>query len=78
MASPLKAEYFWDIDLDTLDHRRHEHLVVSRLLNYGSFYDWRWLIRTYGQNHLRDLLRSKARLGIREPVRRLALIILQA
>jgi hypothetical protein len=78
MPFALKAEYFWDVDAQTLDLRRHERLIISRLLNYGTLDDWRWLIRAYGKDHLANLLRSSSRLGIRESARRLAAVVLQA
>jgi hypothetical protein len=72
MISPTLTKYFWDLDPATLDERKHERLVISRVLNYGRMADWRWLARTYGKHHVSAILHSGVRLGLREPARRLA------
>jgi len=75
MLPPSAQKYFWEVDSDSLDPRKHERLIVSRLLNFGELDDWRWLVRTYGKRRLSLLLQSDSRLGIRESVRRLGNII---
>ena len=75
MLSPTAQKYFWDVNLDALDERKNERFIISRLLNYGRLDDWRWLVRTYGKHRISAILRSDARLGLREPARRLANII---
>ena len=75
MVSPSAAKYFWDLDPTTLDEKRHERLIISRLLNYGQLEDWCWLLHTYGKDRLTAMLHSEGRLGVRESARRLAGVI---
>lgn len=73
---PLVAQkYFWDVNPHTLDVRKHERFIISRLLNYGRLAEWRWLIHTYGKNRLSTILQSDSRLAVRQSVRRLAEIV---
>lgn len=74
MISPAAAQYFWDIDPRTVDEKKHERFIISRLLNYGRLSDWQWLLRTYGRERIIAALRE-TRSGLREPVRRLALLM---
>lgn len=66
------AKFFWDTDYSTLDIKKNERTVIFRILNYGALLDWRWLAETYGQKHLSEVLHTKDRTSLREPVRRLA------
>ena len=77
MLYPSLAQYFWDIDFKTLDEKKHERYIISRILNYGRLNDWRWLLRTYGSERVSGIIHSKARLGLREPAKRLASIIFE-
>ena len=75
MISPTLAKYFWDVDPAVLDERKHEQLVISRILNYGRIADWLWLASTYGKHYISAILHSDTRLGLREPARRLANLV---
>jgi hypothetical protein len=75
MISPDAAKYFWDVDPSLLDEKKHERLIISRILNYGDLADWRWLAGTYGKGRVLAVVRSGGRLGLREPARRLADLI---
>ena len=75
MISPTQAKYFWDVDPAVLDERKHERLVISRVLNYGRIADWNWLASTYGKHRVSAMLHSDARFGLREPARRLAYLV---
>jgi hypothetical protein len=72
MIPPAAQKYFWEVNPQSLNTRKHERLIVSRLLNYGRLDDWRWLIQTYGRNRVFTMLQSDSRLGVRESVSRLA------
>lgn len=75
MIPTSASAYFWDVDPRKLDTRTHERFIISRLLNYGGLEEWRWLAKTYGSARLSTVLRSTARLGLREPARRLAVLM---
>jgi hypothetical protein len=75
MLPAMAQKYFWDVNPRSLDVRKHERLIISRLLNYGRMDDWRWLIQIYGKNRLSMLLQSDSRLGVRESARNLAQIL---
>lgn len=69
------AKYFWDIKPDTLDMNKHERTIVSRVLNYGTLSDWRWLADKYGKTHVAGIANTEGRTSVKEPTRRLASIL---
>ena len=75
MISPSVAKYFWDVNVETLDIKRHKRYIITRLLNYGTLADWRWLMHTYGKKHIAEILSHLQRSGIRQSARRLAELI---
>ncbi|MBI2032848.1 MAG: hypothetical protein HYT10_00040 [Candidatus Levybacteria bacterium] len=59
--------YFWDVDFEDLEVKKHSFLVIKRVLDRGNLSDIRWLIKTYGKDDIkkvvmdtRDLARSTA------------------
>ena len=74
IAEPI-ARLFWDMNPDHLEPARDKHVIVSRVLNYGTLADWEWLERQYGKDVLRAELAGGPRTSIRERSRRLADIL---
>jgi hypothetical protein len=38
---------FWDIDIDTFDHRAYPRYTIERVLKYGDKEDVAWMQRTF-------------------------------
>jgi hypothetical protein len=45
--SDFSTNLFWDIDPATLDMDRHRKYIVARVLECGTFEDWRILCRRF-------------------------------
>jgi hypothetical protein len=77
MISSAAAKYFWDVDPKSLDIQKHERLIISRLINYGTLDDWRWLASTYGKERIARALHARGRTSIRTEARYLAEIVFE-
>lgn len=72
MIPATLAQFFWDTDPVLLDTKKNERTIISRVLNYGTLAHWRWLVETYGKEHIAGVLKQEGRTSLREPARRLA------
>jgi hypothetical protein len=75
MIPDTAAKYFWDVNASELNVEKHKRLIMSRLLNYGDLREWRWLAERYGKKEIVSFVRSDGRTGLREPTKRLALVM---
>ena len=46
----------WSHDFRRIDPMRHKKTIVVQTLNYGTLDQWRWLIRSYGREGVREVL----------------------
>ncbi|NDV59354.1 hypothetical protein [Bacteroides sp. 519] len=46
IKSLFSSSLFWDTDLNDLDMQKHKSFIIGRVLNYGTWNDWK-LIRNY-------------------------------
>jgi hypothetical protein len=46
---------FWDADLLDLDTDKHASYIVGRVLEYGQWEDWLFLLQYYGLNRIKDI-----------------------
>lgn len=51
-------QYFWDVSFESLDSKRDAHLVIKRVLDRGTTKHVRWLLKTYGEDEIRKVLRG--------------------
>lgn len=45
---PLSKHLFWDTKYDDIDFDKHSSYVVSRVLEYGTLEDWKYIKDYYG------------------------------
>ena len=48
--------YFWDVDFDDLEVKKHSFLIIKRVLDRGDLGDIRWLIKTYGKGEIKKVV----------------------
>ncbi|MDI6883048.1 MAG: hypothetical protein QMC93_01050 [Patescibacteria group bacterium] len=48
---------FWGYDFSSLDPVRNKKLIIVNTLNYGNLKQWKWLIKKYGKENLRETIR---------------------
>lgn len=47
---------FWSYVFEDLDIETNKRLIVVQIINYGSWSAWKWLVKTYGKNDLREFI----------------------
>ena len=56
-------KYFWDVDLKTVDPKRHSRYVIERLVEFGDEGAVRWMLRQYGTKSVLDVVESSRRIS---------------
>lgn len=46
----------WSYDFNEIDPVRHKKTIIVQTLNYGTLDQWRWLIKSYGREGVREVL----------------------
>lgn len=49
-------KYFWDIDVKKEDWRSNPDFIIARVLEYGDFETIRWLIKTFGEKKIKEVV----------------------
>lgn len=49
-------KYFWDIDLNKLDLKKHAGDVIGRILEYGDEKAVRWLFKNFSRRQMAKVL----------------------
>ena len=58
METLKKKSMFWDVD--TVDIEKNANFVIGRVLNFGDADDFRWAVRVYGREKIKEgILKSK-------------------
>jgi|SRR3989344_9501852 len=48
--------YFWDVEFERLETQKHQFLIIKRVLDRGKTDDIRWLLQTYSQDVIKEVL----------------------
>lgn len=59
---------FWGYDFSSINPDRNKKLVIVNTLNYGDLRQWRWLIKKYGKENLRGIIKIIPESEFREHV----------
>lgn len=58
------APLFWDCDFATLRWRAHRDFIIGRVLESGTFDDWKWLRSTMRDFRLRSWIIERSGRGL--------------
>jgi len=47
----------WSYDVRRIDVRRDQALIITQVLNYGTWDGVKWVMRTYGDEAIREVIR---------------------
>ena len=47
----------WSYDFAHIDPLKHKKTIIVQALNYGTLAHWRWLVKSYGREGVRDVLK---------------------
>ncbi|MEK7090017.1 MAG: hypothetical protein AAB930_00315 [Patescibacteria group bacterium] len=76
--SALPKEFgkiLWSYNLSRVNPDRDKKVIITNTINYGNLGEWRWIIRRYGKNQIRRILRNSPISEIRPHIRKLVSII---
>jgi hypothetical protein len=54
--------FFWDIDADSFDPKRHPDYTIARILEYGNREALSWIKGLFSENEITRILRTERRL----------------
>ncbi|MDR2556577.1 MAG: hypothetical protein LBC49_02555 [Bacteroidales bacterium] len=52
MTPSFSKNLFWDVDVNDLDMEKHKSFIVARVLDYGTWDDWKKMKNYYGLEEL--------------------------
>ncbi len=47
---------FWSYDVERLNIKRDKELIITQVLNYGDWNSVRWLLKTYSEDVIKNVL----------------------
>lgn len=54
--------YFWDVNFDELDIKKHKQYIISRLYCYGDLKAIKWLKSTYTSEEIKNVAKHSRNL----------------
>lgn len=48
----------WSYDLRRIDRERDKTLIITQVLNYGTWDGVKWVLKTYGEDAIREVIRK--------------------
>lgn len=46
----------WSYDLEKLDLKKHKELIITQVLNYGTWKEVKWLFSIYEESEIREII----------------------
>lgn len=68
MPAPLPLflnKYFWDVRPNDIDLQKNSSYIAERLLELGDFKEINWLLKTYGEEFLRQIVGKSRNLSLK-------------
>ncbi len=56
LIAQLSPHLFWDTNLETLDWQRNKRLIIERVLNRGTWEEWKLIVNRYGKQEMKTTL----------------------
>lgn len=66
MALPKEfKKYFWDVNFEKLDFRKHPYFVIERFLEYGNPEAIRWMMKIFKKEQIKKTLASRRGISVK-------------
>ena len=65
----------WSYDFTAIDPERHEKLIITQTINYGTLEQWRWIAHRYGKTRVKNTLEHIPATSLRPRALRLAALL---
>lgn len=62
MKTLEKQSLFWDVDLKKINPKKNAKFIINRVLSFGNLDDFRWLIKFYGKNRIKEEFQKSKKL----------------
>jgi hypothetical protein len=56
MELPLRANLFWDVDVQTIDLQKHKASVIERIVTRGRWDEFQAMLQYYGKPAVHEVL----------------------
>ena len=50
LSEQLSKHLFWDINVSEIDEQKHKKFIINKVLQYGTFNDWKIILKFYGKD----------------------------
>ncbi|MFH1175658.1 MAG: hypothetical protein V1698_02965 [bacterium] len=65
----------WSYDFSAMNPKKQSKTIIINAINYGNLNHWRWIIKYYGKDKIKEILQKIPTTEIKPKTRRLAEII---
>lgn len=65
----------WSYDFSKINPEKDKESIIIQAINYGNLQHWRWLVKFYGTEEVREVLTKTPATEIRPRAQRLSSII---
>lgn len=65
----------WSYDFSEIDSEKDKKIIIVNAINYGDLEHWRWLVRQYGKETVKNTLENIPATEIRPRALKLAVLI---
>lgn len=52
----FRPELFWDVDVKTVDPKKHARYIIERILDFGNDSEVRWVFRQYPYQFIKEII----------------------
>jgi len=68
---------FWSYDFSTIDPQKNEERVIVNTINYGDWEHWQWIIKHYGKEKVKEILKNTSASEFRKRAFKLISLLLE-
>lgn len=65
----------WSYNFAAISAEKHQKLIITQAINYGTLTQWRWIARRYGKVRVKNVLEHIPETALRPRARRLAALL---
>lgn len=55
IVNTLSSHLFWDVDISDIDKKKHSKYIITKVLKYGLYSDWKTIVKFYSLNMIIDV-----------------------
>ena len=61
----LNTALFWDTDPQKLDYDKHARYIISRVVMFGRWLEWKEVLNYYGRDRIAEEMKNERELDIK-------------